>query len=178
MKTPKWLPFVAMVCLALPAAAASVNVDYDKSADFSKYKTYARKAMTPAPSSLVQGRIDDALDRELSARGWRKVESGADVHVITHASVGKKTRITSDQFGGYGGFRGGRGWGGGWGSTHVNVNEIEVGTLLVDMVDAKSNQLVWRGIATATVSQKAEKSEKKINKACKKLFKNFPPGQE
>ncbi len=178
MKTPKWFLFLAIVCVALPAAAADVNVDYDKSADFSKYKTYARKAMTPAPSSIVQGRIDDALDRELQAKGWRKVESGADVHVITHASVGKQTRITADHFGGYGGYRGGRGWGGGWGSTHVNVSEIGVGTLMVDMVDAKSKQLVWRGIATATVSNKAAKSEKKINKAAKKLFKDFPPGQE
>lgn len=177
MKVSKWLLVIATLCVAFPAAAVDVNVDYDKSADFSKYKTYARKAMTPAPSSLVQGRIDDAIDRELAARGWSKVESGADIHVITHASVGKETLITADHFGGYGGYRGGRGWGGGWGTTHVNVSEIGVGTLLVDMVDAGSSQLVWRAVASATVTHKAEKSEKKITKAAKKMFKDFPPGQ-
>lgn len=174
MKNLNWLLILAMVCIAFPAAA-EVNVDYDKSADFSKYKTYTREAVTPAPSPLVQGRIDAAIDRELTAKGWSKVESDGDVQVMTHASVGKQTRITSDHFGGYGGYRGGRGWGRGWGTTRVNVTEIAVGTLLVDMVDTESSQMVWRAVASGTVSNKPEKAEKKINKACKKMFKNFPP---
>jgi hypothetical protein len=51
----------------------------------------------------------------------------------------------------------------------------EVGTLVLDMYDAQTKRLVWRGVATKTVSKKPEKNEKALEKAVEKMFKNFPP---
>jgi hypothetical protein len=87
---------------------------------------------------------------------------------VTHASVGKELRIDADTWGYHGR------WRGGWGTTTVNVSEIPVGTLVVDLVDAGTKQLVWRGVANQTLASNPEKSEKKINKVVKKLFKKFP----
>ena len=77
--------------------------------------------------------------------------------------------------GGYGGY-GWRGMGGmGWAST-TTVNEYTVGTLVVDIFDAKTKQLVFRGTASDELSDKPEKNAKKLAKASDKLFKDFPPG--
>ena len=59
--------------------------------------------------------------------------------------------------------------------TSSNTQNIAVGTLLLDVVDADSNQLVWRGVATDSIPKKSEKLEKKIYKAVDKLFRHFPP---
>ena len=57
----------------------------------------------------------------------------------------------------------------------ATVREIPMGTILVDILDAESRELIWRGTATAAISTKAEKNEKKLNKLVGKMFKKFPP---
>jgi hypothetical protein len=76
--------------------------------------------------------------------------------------------------GGYGGY----GWRGvgGMGSATTTVNEYTVGTLVVDIFDAKSKQLLFRGTASDEISDKPEKNVKKLAKASDKMFKDFPPG--
>ena len=90
MKTSKWLLGLAMICVALPAVVASVNVDFDKSADLSNYQTYVRQAVTSAPSSIVQRRIAAAIDRELEAKGWRsracRADGSFDYQLLTRRS--------------------------------------------------------------------------------------------
>lgn len=58
----------------------------------------------------------------------------------------------------------------------TTVNEYKVGTMVVDIFDAKDKKLVFRGVGQDEVSDKPEKNEKKIEKATEKMFKNFPPG--
>ena len=78
-------------------------------------------------------------------------------------------------------FYSGTGWGyGGWGpggmgTSTTTVNEYKEGTLVLDMYDSNSRQLLWRGTATDTLSDKPEKNEKKLNKAVEKMFDKFPP---
>ena len=74
--------------------------------------------------------------------------------------------------GGYGYRYGGMG---GMGTATTTVSEYTVGTLVVDMFDAKTKNLVFRGTAEDEISDKAEKNAKKLDKAIEKLFKNFPP---
>ena len=68
-------------------------------------------------------------------------------------------------------------WGGGWGTTDVRVNEILVGTLVIDVADATKKEMVWRGMGVreVDVQAKAEKRDKNINNAVKKILKDFPP---
>jgi hypothetical protein len=60
-------------------------------------------------------------------------------------------------------------------TSSATVHEIPVGTLIIDLVDASSNKLVWRGTGTDVVSTKPEKNAEKINKIVPKIFKNYPP---
>jgi len=64
------------------------------------------------------------------------------------------------------------------GTAQTTVSEYTVGTLVVDIFDAKSKQLVFRGTATDELSDKPEKNVKKVEKAAEKMFKNFPPGSK
>lgn len=80
----------------------------------------------------------------------------------------------------YDGFGGGWGWrrfgGGGFGSSTTTEQDYKEGTLVIDLYDGKNKQLIWRGSAEDTLSDKAAKNEKKLEKGVEKMFKNFPPG--
>jgi len=82
----------------------------------------------------------------------------------------------------YDGFGGGWGWrrfgGGGFGESTTTEQDYKEGTLVVDLFDAKTKQLIWRGSAEDTLSSKAEKNEKNLDKGVEKMFKDFPPGSK
>ena len=162
---------VTALLVVLPALA-KVTVDFDKSVDFSMYKTYALRPGTPAKDPLMQKRIQGAVDAELAAKGLTKTEGAADLYVATHASSKNEKQIDVNNLG-YAGYRW-HGWGG-WGPTTVNMYEIPIGTLIVDLLAGKSNELVWRGVATETLSDNPQKVAKLINKVVTKMFKKFPP---
>jgi hypothetical protein len=77
----------------------------------------------------------------------------------------------------YSGFGGGPGWGGFGNSGNINISEQDYkeGTLVIYMFDAKTKQLIWRGSAEGTLSDKAATNENKLDKALAKMFKDFPP---
>lgn len=166
--------FATTACLALLGAivcAQSVTYDFDRSANFTKFKTYAWVRGTDLSDQLNHQRIVRAVDAQLSARGFSQVEAAAnpDVLVAYHASFDRNLEITASGFGGYrlAGPRSGT----------ARVEEIVVGTLAIDMVDRQTRNIVWRGMATKELDAKAspEKKEKNINKAAEKIFKNYPP---
>lgn len=176
-----------MIALFLPAVALAqkVSYDYDKTANFSTFKTYAHKDGTKVGQELIDQRIVAAIDEQMAAKGFTKSESSPDVYVVYHVAFDKQKDIStfsSGYGGGYGPY--GWGWGGGWGggmaTTTTQVRDILVGTLVIDMADAKKGQLAWRGMATKEVKTQAspEKRDKSINEAVKKVFKNFPPKQK
>jgi len=146
-----------------------VKADWDKSANFTGYRTYAWATGTPAKNPLMGQRIVDGIDKQLAAKGYQQVESNAnpDLIVLYHASTSTQTQINTMGTGG---------WGWSWGGTSTTtVNEIPTGQLSVDIGDAKTKKLLWLGSASDTLSDKPEKNEKKIQKALDKMFKKFPP---
>jgi hypothetical protein len=166
--------------LLLPSigAAQDTKVDFDKSYNFAPVKTYSIKIGTRWGNDLGERRVLDEIDQAIAAKGWKKVdEAQADIQVILHGAT--QTKQTANTFysgmgGGYGAY-GYRGMGGGMGSATTTVSEYAVGTLVVDMFDSKSKNLVFRGTAEDELSDKADKNQKKLEKASAKLFKNFPP---
>jgi hypothetical protein len=177
------LPSASLLAgLLFLSTAAIAQVDYDRSVDFSRFATYALTEGTPAPTAAVQGRIESAIRFELEVKGLVEAEF-PDLWVVTHVSVGTELSVSATTFGygGYPGWGGWTGWGGltpGIATTSVNVNEIPKGELLVDLVDAESGELVWRGIASGTVKSSPDRSERQINKKVKKMFRDFPPGSK
>ena len=163
---------IASLAIGTTASAQSVSYDYDRSTDFSRLKTYAWVPGTNLKDELNHQRIMAAVDAQLAAKGFTRVERSAnpDVLVAYHAGFSRELEING-YASGWGGYR--------WGPARTGtarVEQVTVGTLVVDMVNAKSNTIVWRGIATKDLDPNAspEKREKNINKAAEKLFKNYP----
>ena len=166
---------VALALGAGIALAGSAKVDYDHKIDFSKYKTYILKAGTPAATPFGQERLEESIVAALKAKGWtRATGDSADVEVVTHVEHSTEKVADVSTFG-YGGYPGWGGWGGAYGSSSVSVREIPIGTLILDIVDGGSNTLVWRGVASDTMSDKPDKMKQKVDKALNKLLKDFPP---
>jgi len=164
--------------------AQDVRYNFDKSADFSKFKTYKWVPIKDASkvSDLVDKQIKEAIDAELSTKGLTKVDGDdANLYIGYQPAVGTEKQFNSYSTGwGYG-----PGWGGGWygyggmGSTTTtgSTSTIYKGQLGLDMYDSANHTLVWRGVASKTIDPKAkpEKQQKNLAKAVKKLLKNYPP---
>jgi uncharacterized protein DUF4136 len=162
---------VGITLLGTIAIAQNVSYDYDRSADFSKYKTYAWADGTRVADELNHKRVMRAIDAQLTMKGLQQVYPGSrpDVLVAYHASF--DTNLQIDVFGtGFPRF-------GGMRSGTATTQEIVTGTMVVDIKDANTNAIVWRGTASKELnaSAKPEKREKEINKAAEKVFKNYPP---
>ena len=172
----------ALAVLLAPAVilAQKTSYDYEKTADFTAFKTYAFKKGTPIGQELIDQRVVSAIETQLAKKGLTKSESSPDVFVVYHVAFDKEKDIStfsSGYGGGYGAY--GWGWGGGWagGTTTTQVRDILVGTMVIDIADAKKGQLVWRGMGVKEVNTQAnpEKRDKSINSAVEKIFKNYPP---
>ncbi len=154
------------------AFAQHVQTDFDHQANFAQYKTYSWQEIKPA-NSLWDDRIKSAVDAQLAAKGWTKVDSGGDVAVVAIKTT--QTQRTLQTF--YDGFGGGWRWRGfgGMGEATTTEQDYKEGTLVVDLYNAKTQQLIWRGSAEDTVSDKEAKNEKNLDKGVAKMFKDFPP---
>jgi hypothetical protein len=175
-------------CIALLLLTASravcqdIRYNFDKTADFSKFKTYKWVTLKNAApvDDLTDKQIKAALDAALTAKGLARIDGDtADLFVGYQAAVSTEQEFTAYTTGwGYG-----PGWyGGGWygpsgGITSGQTSTIYKGQLAVDMYDAAKHELVWRGVASKTLDPKAkpEKRQKNMDKAVAKLMKNYPP---
>ncbi len=156
------------------AFAQKVQTDFDHQANFSQYKTYSWQEIKPA-NSLWDARIKNAVAAQLAAKGWTQVPSGGDVAVVAIKTT--QTQRTLQTF--YDGFGGGWGWrrfgGAGFGDATTTEQDYKEGTLVIDLYDAKTKKLIWRGSAQDTLSDKAAQNEKNLDKGVAKMFKAFPP---
>jgi Domain of unknown function (DUF4136) len=159
----------ASLLLSTSAWAQDVSYDYDKSVNFSALKTYAWAPDGNIQDELTHKRIVAAVDAQLAAKGMRPVEAGATPDVIVTYRAGVRQEL---EVNGYTGYRLNR-----WSS--ARVEQVPVGALLVEMLNAKTKEVVWRGMATKDLDVDAspEKREKNINKAAEKLFKKYPPSK-
>jgi hypothetical protein len=178
----KTLGLVLMVVLvALPAAAQKVYVDYDRDAIGRDYKTFAWQDTGPTVQEyapLMHTRIKNGLEHLLTARGLIAVAENPDLYVTYHTSSQEELQFSVTGYGyGYGA---GWGWDPYWGGPSASgggasttVSTYEKGTLVVDIWDAKTKQIVWRGSAVAAIPEDPKKGEKLINKALEKMVKQF-----
>src|SRR4026209_2783250 len=181
-KTRVLVGIAALLMIPALASAQKVTYDFNKTANFSGFKTYAHKDGTKVGQQLIDERIVNAIDAALAAKGFTKVEANPDVFVVYHIAFDKEKDIStfsSGYGGGYGPY--GWGWGGGMGGvTTTQVRDILTGTLVIDLADAKKGQMVWRGMGVKEVDTQAkpEKRDKSITNAVNKIFKNYPPKQK
>ena len=168
----------SMCALALTLAAAAmaqqVETTVDRTADFSKYRTFTIEVATSWGNPIGEKHLLEELTNAFTAKGWENTQASPDVHILVHGATKEKQRLDTFYTGGYGGFYGGWGWGG-VGSSTTTVSEYTEGTLVLDIFDAKTKTLVWRGVAQDELKVKQNKREKQAAKAIAKLLRDFPP---
>ncbi len=170
-----WI-LVLVAVLFISTAWATVITDYDRQANFSNYKTYSWGRVDTA-NALWDQRVKNAIGSQFAAKGWKQVESGGDV--VVNASV--ITRLGQDVHVSASGLGSGPGWdpfGGGpaFGDATASKNTYAIGTLIVEMYDAGSKNMVWWSLADDTISTNSEKAIKNLDKNVTTMFKRFPPG--
>lgn len=181
IKMPKTLLFILSSLLFSACSTITVSNDFDPAFSFSDVKTYAILYKSKDNSdTLTDERIKTGIDIQLKQKGYIKSKrKAADIYVVFHTDVRNKTKIVQDyQYIGISPYRYGYGYGyGGMMAVPVtrtyNYNE---GQLLVDILNAKDNKIVWRGVATDSLKQLKTPEERVeyINKVMTSIFKKLP----
>ncbi len=163
--------------LSATTFAANVTTDYSHKVDFHNYHTFSFvKVQTADP--FFDDRIKTRITTDLTNAGFQPVASGGDLSLTAFES--DKTQQEYNTFynglgdGGWG-WGGWGGWGGGYGQTTTTVQQVPIGTLMVDMYDSKTHQMVWRGRATGKLSDKTDKNTKKVDSDIDHMLHDFPP---
>ena len=150
-----------------------VQIDYDRQADFSRYKTYKyiKKGKSTSTSKftseLNKRRFAQAIDKELSKKGFERVkDTKEDFKVIYHLRFEKKLDISTYGY---------RYWPYyGISERYIQKKVYEEGSLIIDIIDKKENQLIWRGSVEGVLNER-ENAEELINTLVEKLLEDFPP---
>jgi len=171
---------LALVCTAVPITART-HVDFDRAADFSRFHTYAwRPPDTNTMSQLMQQRVTAFVEEALAARRLKQVKTGGDLLVTYRVDVQAQEQFTT--FTNATGFGPGWGWGGwgwggwGWGSaisTTIPYTTYQR-TLTVDIIDARTNRLVFEGVSTARIRSRPEKNTKEFAADVNEIFGKSP----
>ena len=164
------LVLTLVTCMAVSAQDVTTNAM--PGTDFSKYHTYKWVTIEGAkyPNQIVDAQIKQSVDAQLATKGLTKVDGDkADLYIGYQTSLAQQ-----EQWNAYG-MGGGYRWGGGMAT--ATSSTIEIGTLVLDMYDPSTKQLVWAGRATKTLDpgNNQQKKQKNLDNAMKKLLKSFPP---
>ncbi len=163
-----------------------VQSDYDPAARFDGLQTYDWVNTDKEPAAdprfrdpLLDKRIRELVEKQLAAQGYHRVSTGTpDFKVGYHAALEKKLAVST--MNDYYGYRAGWGWSYGAGTGRVMpesyVYEYEQGSLIIDIVNPKTRELMWRGSAQAEVNQK--KRAEQLAKAVQRILERFPPKQK
>jgi hypothetical protein len=165
-----WLLVFIVVLLTASVFAQKVKVGYDKSADFSKYKTYTwAKRDTPITRPMLYQNVVDQIDQELSAKGLQRTEKDGDLILIASGGIGFGYNMPP-AFGMNAAY-----WSGTEDPQILTAPLVGEGTLVVQFVDRGQNKMIWRGTAKQNLDPEVAKALPRIEKAITKLLKEYPP---
>jgi|HubBroStandDraft_6_1064221.scaffolds.fasta_scaffold38930_3 hypothetical protein len=171
----------SLLCLltvfaGVAAQAQKIKVEYDKSFDFSKYKTFAMDANKESAKPMLRLAILGAIQDDLTKRGLKQVADNPDIFVQVYGAT--DTDFTTHYHDPL------------YGGTIPSINSgitlwhnipgtnttvvIPKGTLVVDLIDARQKQLVWRGIAKQNLSDRRDELLDQVNTAVEKMFQQYP----
>ena len=173
IKTLKLLSLLGIFFI-ISCSSVRVNADYYKKSNFSAYKSYAyfKSGIDKAEiSDLDKKRILYAIDDVMATKGFAKSET-PDLLI----SIFTKEREVVDVYQNYG-FGWGWGWGPGWGMGYSRAITTPEGTLFIDIIDAKTKELIWQGQGTGYLSSNTDKKEERIREFVSKILEQYPPQQ-
>jgi hypothetical protein len=180
------IPWLAMGLFAAGGCAGpKVLTDFDPSAEFSEFRTFAFSGLTDRDqggvldNSLLRKRIEEMVDRQLTAKGLWQVGVEDRPDLLVHFWVGVKDKQRVESTGPVGGAYGGRyGWRAGYYGGEVTTYEYQEGTLIVDLAESSKKELVWRATIVGTLGSGTEENLEMANKGVAKAFENYPPAKK
>ncbi len=177
------LPLV--IAFTFSCSSVKVNTDTAKNTDFNQYTSANylgwQDNINEVMNDFDKKRLREAFEAELKKRNIEQVDSDGDMAISLFIVKDQKTSVTAytNYYGG-GGYgrgryrRGSYGWGGGSSHTTYTESDYLQGTLVMDVFDNQSGDMIWQAVATGTVNEKPEKREKSIPKTVAAIMKKFP----
>lgn len=174
--------FIGATLVFSSCSSIKVTSQFDPQADFTQYETFSYLGWSENSDQLINDfdkkRIEEAFKAEFEARNITYVEEGGDIDVSIFLVTDTKTATTAytNYYGGYGAYGYGRpwGWGGGYATTTYQQYDYVVGTLVCDVFDGESKQLIWQSVGTGTVDENPSTRDKSIPKAVNKIMSLYP----
>ncbi len=165
----------AVAMVGSPILAQTITIDYDHTVNFLKFRTYTWTRVH-ATDPEVEARITLAINRSMSGRYMTEVAKDGDVTITAFEAIKDKDEITSF-YSQLGDLAWQRPWGsGGFLDAQAALEDVPMGTLIIDMYDAKTRKLLWRGIDTLPAADAASKNaDQKLDKAATDLIGKYPP---
>ncbi len=174
---------IALVALgfAVPTAAQKVHVDYDRTVDFERYRTFAWGPTLDASPNLndtaplAHAWIKNGMEYYLTTVGLVEDEDNPDLRVTYYAD--EREIVKFDTL--HAGYHYGPGWypspfwGMGWGASSTTTTSYDKGSLVIDIWDVEQDRVVWRGVAVDTIKEQPEKMVKQIDRAIEKITRKF-----
>jgi Domain of unknown function (DUF4136) len=154
---------LSLILLTIAADTQTIRVQWEPGTDFSKYQSFAwvtgQAAVDPEAGRFIRESVENALSQE----GIFPNEDNPDLHVAYYASAKEVVEVTG-------------GYSSNWTEADaILVNRYTAGTLVIDLVDASENRLLWRATANATITGDPKKSRYRIPQVVQKMFTDFPP---
>lgn len=171
MKLFRLFPLLVFFVLA-SCSSVQVNTDYDKSVDFTQYKTFAfyRQGVDKVQiHDLDKKRILKAIQNQMQEKGF-SISENPDV--LVNIFTKERENVDVDNFGvgygfGFGPF--------GFSTTRSRVSRTTEGSLYIDIIDARTNEMIWQGVGSGVLTQNMEEKEERINEFVAKILQKFPP---
>jgi len=175
MKTFQTLPLLLLFVVVTSCSSIKVNSDYDKKVDFTLYKTYAfyKSGIDKVEvSDLDKKRILNSIDEAMASKGFIKSETP---DLLVNIFTKEREQVDVNQFN--------MGWGYGWGwgwdpwmmGGNTAVSRYPVGTLFIDIIDAKKKELIWQGEGEGALTKDTNKKDEKIKEFVSKILELYPP---
>jgi len=175
--------FIFTVSLFVSCSTLTVNSDYDRSANFTKYKTFSFYKLNLsgiAVNELNQTRIINAIKAEMVKKGFTEVNENPDLLVNATTVIQVEKQYNANSYGMGGAYRPYR-WGGGYGgmsSTTVTVQNYTEGSLVVDVLEASSNTLLWTATGSKEIGSQNDNPDQAITDAVNQIMQSFPPDRK
>lgn len=162
-------------------SSMEITHDWDVEADFSRYHTYRWMPVAAAPAgqdadaarasnTLLDRRIRSAVDAAMASKGYGVAPGSPDVLVAYHTGLKDRVDVTD-----WGYVYSGEYWG--WTGRDIDVQNVTEGTLIVDLVDASTHELLWRGMASGEVNpdRSPQERDRAMHELVARMFEKYPP---
>ena len=194
IKSMNWVGAIAIsAALFVTGCAGTAHIEKDKSADFSKYKTYAwaekpesKEAKKALRNGLTDANIRNAVNNQLQKIGWKEVNANPDIMVNYELLVERNEKeqkdavyspsYTRSYFNRYTGRVNTYYYPGQFSGYDTYTTTVKEGTVTVTMIDNKTDKAVWQGWTTTEIESR-KMTGKEIDESVKTIFRKFDAGK-